>query len=265
MTVPEGRKIYSHGVPPCSGVGLSWNPEDLESALAGSVAAFVFDDAGKANIENVLADLASTDFDEKDLMKAMPAPDKVEDWRVGEAIAVVYLSDHRLCLFPWPVAWDERAAGSSLPGADLVGIGSDDNGDCLVFGEVKTSSEARYPPSIMHGQSGLKRQLEDLAGRKSVRDQLLRYLLHRAKNAEWKSRLTQASARYLRDEHDLQIYGFMVRDVEPNKMDLKARIDAVAKIKAEHTRIEILALYLPVGCIEGIGQHLIDRHTGAKV
>ena len=147
---------------PCAGIGLVWGDEELDAALSGPVATVLFDDEGKANIESILTDLVETDFEQDSLKRILSDPDAIEDWRVGEAIAETYLQDHRDCCFPWPDGRDERKSGSSLPGADLVGFGKDEEGDCLAFGEVKTSSEAGYPPSAMYGRTGLKKQLEDL-------------------------------------------------------------------------------------------------------
>ena len=135
-------------------MGVRWSNDELNAAMTDRVAAVLFDDEGKANIEEILAGLAETDFAQDGLRRVLEDPDEVEDWRVGEAIAETFLTDHRSCYFPWPDGRDERKGGSSLPGADLVGFGTDDNGDCLAFGEVKTSGESRYPPGAMYGRTG---------------------------------------------------------------------------------------------------------------
>lgn len=156
MTVAAGKQVYNKGAAPCSGVGLTWTEEELDDAVEGPVAVTLFDDDGKADIEEILTGLAETEFADENLRRVLADPEEVEDWRVGEAIAESYLTDHRECYFPWPDGRDERKSGSSLPGADLVGLHADEEGDCLAFGEVKTSSEAKYPPGAMHGRTGLK-------------------------------------------------------------------------------------------------------------
>ena len=113
---------------PCSGLGLRWSDNELSAAMDGRVAAVLFDDEGKANIEDILTSLAETDFAQEGLRRLLEDPDRIENWRVGEAIAETYLIDHRSCSFPWPDGRDERKSGSSLPGADLVGFGIDDDG-----------------------------------------------------------------------------------------------------------------------------------------
>ena len=152
MTVGTGEVVYSMGAPPCSGVGLRWSDDELNTAMDGQVAAVLLDDEGKAIIEDILAGLAETDFSQDGLRRVLEDPDEIEDWRVGEAIAETYLTDHRSCSFPWPDGRDERKRGSSLPGADLVGFGidDDDDGDCFAFGEVKTSSERSCPTNRDH-------------------------------------------------------------------------------------------------------------------
>lgn len=265
MTVAAGRIIYTQGDDPCSGVGLEWSSEELNAAMEGRVAAVLFDDEGRADVEEILTGLAETEFAQEGLRSVLADPDDIEDWRVGEAIAETYLTDHRSCYFPWPDGRDERKSGSSLPGADLVGLGTDADGDCLAFGEVKTSSESEYPPSAMYGRTGLKRQLEDLRDREDLRDDLLKYLVHRAKQALWRERLEHAAMRYLRNKSDVQLYGFLVRDVEPNQDDLKVRVHRLAMECPAGTRVELLALYLPEGRIDGIGQVAIARRTGAGV
>ena len=135
MVIAVGSVVYEHGSPPCSGIGLQWSREDLDDAMEGDVAAILFDDAGKAEIASIFIDVPETGFTQKRLSDALKAPIEVDDWRVGEAIAESYLVYHRSCCFPWPVGRDERKTGSSLPGADLVGFVTDDDGDRLAFGE----------------------------------------------------------------------------------------------------------------------------------
>ena len=110
MTVPVGESVYKHGFPPCSGIGLKWSGDDLDTALNGPVAAVLFDDEGRANIEEILTGLAETDFAQQGLQRVLADPNDIENWRVGEAIAESYLTDHRRCYFPWPDGRDERKA-----------------------------------------------------------------------------------------------------------------------------------------------------------
>ena len=242
---------------------MRWTREQLDAAIDDSVAAVLFDDEGRANIEEILAGVADTEFAEEWLRRVLADPAPVEDWRVGEAIAETYLTHHRSCTFPWPDKRDERKSGSSLPGADLVGFATDNRGDCLAFGEVKTSSDQRHPPSAMYGTTGLKRQLEDLRDEETIRDGLMTYLAHRALTASWRHRFERAAGRYLSNSSDVQLFGFLVRDVEPHEGDLRARVASLEENCPKATRIELLALYLPSSSLEGIADAIACPPAGS--
>ncbi len=247
--IAAGAKCYNLGSSPSKGTGRSWNAEELDEAIEDQVAALVFDDQGKADILELLAGVAETSFEQEQLAQALADPDDIEDWRVGEAIAEAYLSEHRNCLFPWPDGRDERKSGSSLPGADLVGVQQDEHGDRFVFGEVKTSGEAKYPPGAVYGRTGLKQQLEDLRDKEGIRNDLFKYLGFRAKNSTWLDRFKAASKRYLNNTSDVQLFGVLVRDVEPNVDDVRVRVEKLGNGCPAGTQIELLALYLPGGAI----------------
>jgi hypothetical protein len=260
--IAVGAECYSHGASPITGTGRSWNEEELGAAINSQVSALVFDDQGKANIQELLAGVAETAFEQEQLAQALAAPDDVEDWRVGEAIAEAYLTEHRDCLFPWPDGQDERKSGSSLPGADLVGVQQDEHGDRFVFGEVKTSGEAKYPPGAVYGRTGLKQQLEDLRDKVGTRNDLFRYLGHRAKNATWRDRFKAASKRYLNNTSDFQLFGVLVRDVEPNVDDVRVRVEKLGNDCPVGTQIDLLALYLPTGAIGTLAAQTLAVRTG---
>ena len=265
MRVSMGERVYTIASDPCSGIGLSWSREEMDAAINGPVSSVLFDEEGREILAEFLVGIAETKFAQEGLSRILDDPEEVEDWRVGEAIAEVYLREHRSCYFPWPDERDERKRRSSLPGADLIGIGTDVDGDCFAFGEVKTSSENRYPPRSMYGHSGLKRQIEDLRDRQSIRDQLLRYMGFRANGASWQERFKNAVGRYLQNNADVQLFGFLVRDVEPNEDDLSARVEGLATDCPERMRIELLALYLPRGSIDGIGRLMVtSRQMGSQ-
>ena len=261
MTISTGDMVYKHGSPPCTGIGLQWNREDLDTALKGDVAAILFDNEGRAEIASIFADVPETGFIQEGLSYTLKPQENIEDWRVGEAIAESYLVSHRSCYFPWPNGRDERKAGSSLPGTDLVGIVADNNGDRLAFGEVKTSSQTRYPPNTMYGQTGLKRQLEDLRDCIDIRDALFKYLGYHAKNAPWLYRFKIAGKRYLLNKSDIQIYGVLIRDVPPKVEDLRVRVQRLTEGCPVGTTIEMVALYLPLGCISGIGKVMTTKRS----
>ena len=259
MRVPQGKVVYSTGYLPCNGLGFAWASEELDASLNGPVAALLFDDEGKAGIEEILHGMIETEFQQDELHRVLSDTVKFQDWRVGEAIAETWLTDHRNCDFPWPLGRDERKLGSSLPGADLVGFYTDTEGDYLAFGEVKTSSEARCPPNVV---KSLKKQLEDIRDNGAIRDTLFRYLAHRMIGAPWMTRFEQAAKRYLANKFDVRLFGFLVRDVEPDERDVRALVEHLGHSCPDSTRIEIIALYLPKDRIQGIGDAVLAMRRG---
>lgn len=262
MTVASGSICYSLGAAPVTGTGLTWAAPELDAAVKGPVSALVFDDTGKADIAALLAGVADTAFEKAELARVLAPPSSVEDWRVGEAVAETYLSEHKNCSFPWPDGRDERKSGSSLPGADLVGFHKNNEGERFAFGEVKTSAESKYPPQTMYGRTGLKKQLEDLRDDKSVRDGLVTYLGFRARKASWIASYRAASKRYLNNHRDVQLFGVLVRDVSPHHDDLRARVDKLSGGCPAGTVIELMAIYLPAGSIGGLASSTLATKSG---
>lgn len=223
--------------------------EQLDTELAGPVAALVFDDAGARDLGGLLDGLTDSDFSRENLETLLSGDPAPEDWRVGEALAERYLTNCHDCFFPWPDGRDERKRGSSLPGADLVGFHLSDGLEQFAFGEVKTSSHASHPPSALYGRHGLKQQMEDLRDRRDVRDGLVRYLGHRAHNAVWRERYQAAATIYLKATCDVRLFGVLVRDVEPHEDDLRVRVAVLANGCPGGMVIKLIALYLPAGSI----------------
>jgi len=158
MKIATGTIEYQTGSAPVTGCGFSYSADELDTALYGPVAEVVYDDSGKTDIESLLAGLAETDFAKGEVERILSDTRPPEDWRVGEALAETYLVHQKDCFFPWPDSRDERKSGSSLPGADLVGFQSDGTDVFFAFGEVKTSTENKYPPGAMYGRTGLKQR-----------------------------------------------------------------------------------------------------------
>lgn len=248
---------YTLGMHPVTGAGIGVEASELDAALAGPVAAMVFDDVGRAEIATLLGGLADTDFARDNLEALLNDESEPEDWRVGEALAEYYLTENKSCYFPWPDGRDERKRGSSLPGADLVGFQRDGQIERFAFGEVKTSAERSYPPGAAYGRHGLKQQLEDLRDRQTIRDDLVKYLGHRAIRASWAARFRAAADTYLRDPQEVRIFGLLVRDVAPNEDDIRARVTALDRSCPGSTVIELCGLYLPHGSIAKLGTQVV--------
>lgn len=244
---------YTLGTHPVTGAGLGVAADDLDAALAGPIAEVVFDDAGHNEISELLVGLADTDFARDNLVALLNNEREPEDWRVGEALADHYLSTNHACYFPWPDGRDERKRGSSLPGADLVGFQRVGETDRFAFGEVKTSSENTYPPGVAYGRHGLKKQLEDLRDQQPIRNDLVKYLGHRAPRSTWQEQYRSAAEVYLRDPCEVRIFGLLIRDVSPQQQDLNARVNSLGQGCPDSTVINLFALYLPLGRIATLG------------
>lgn len=252
--LPTGTVAYILGKPPVRGTGFSWSAQETEVAVKGPVARVVYDDAGTQALASLLGGLPETGFTSTNVQATLSQPATVENWRVGEALAECYLVHHRSCHFPWPDGRDVRRRGSSLPGADLVGFQRDGEHHRFAFGEVKTSSEKEYPPGACYGVTGLKQQLEDLRDDLEIRDDLVKYLGHRAANgAAWKDQFMMAATRYFADKGDIRVFGLLVRDVPPHEDDVRVRVSSLAKGCPTQMAIELLAIYLPEKSIEKLG------------
>jgi hypothetical protein len=254
MVAAVGKKEYELGASPVRGAGVSWTPEELEAALSEAVAPVMFDDAGKADLRALLEGVPDTEFEKAEVDRIINAGSPSENWRVGEAIAEAYITHHHECTFPWPDVRDERKAGSSLPGADLVGFQRDGDANRFAFGEVKTSSDGRHPPGAMHGRTGLKQQLEDLRDNVKIRDGLVKYLAHRAVNAPWADRFREASTHYIKCNTDVRLFGILVRDVIPHEDDLKVRVTKLSDGCPINTVIELLGLYMSAASIDSLSE-----------
>jgi hypothetical protein len=207
----------------------------------------VFDES--ASFEPDLRGLATTgmtpEFVER-LLKAVPEP---KGWEVGEALAECALErdSGRQVHWPWNTVRDRRTPRASLPGTDLVGFYCQDETVLLLFGEVKTSSEAAAPPNVMYGGSGMTWQLEKSAKHLDIQRSLLQWLYTRCRAAPYRDLYEKAVSRYLSSEgKELLIVGVLIRDTQPNEADLQSRGEALSGKLGAPTRVELIAWYLPV-------------------
>lgn len=69
--------------------------------------------------------------------------------------------------------------------------------------------------------------IEDLRDEVLIRDDLVKYLTHRAVNALWKDQFICAYRRYNANNTDVQLFGLLPRDVAPHEDDL--RVGALEK------------------------------------
>lgn len=257
MTIATGKEVYNADIPPVTARGISYTKAELNAALDGSVSRILWDDAGTADLQAILASVVTTDFSDKSIKRILTNPPVLENWRVGKGLAEAFLTEHRDCEFPWPSGRDLKNPSASPAGTDLVGFQKTDtptDSHRFAFGEVKTSTQKAWPPSVMDGRHGLQKQLEALRDSIGVKDALVKYLGHHASGAGWFPFYQSAAGRYLADPTDVSLFGLMVRDVEPKPADLQERSRCLASGCPEKTTIELKAMYLPkksIGTLSG--------------
>ena len=122
---------------------------------------------------------------------------------------------------------------------------------CLVWGEIRTSKQDAHPPSVMRGRSGLVQQLEYLRADRGLRHHLIRYLLFRC-TGHLRERFIAAVRRHTADSNDCRFLGVLVRDVLPDKQDLRHAVSRLGNDCPEVTRIEVLAIYIPPGHLDPV-------------
>ena len=221
----------------------------FKSYVASRVKARVEDDEAEDQFAAELRGMAmtgmATEFVES-LLRAVP---EEKSWAIGEAFAECVLADDetREICWPWNLVRDRRTPRASLPGADLVGFCKEDDAVLLLFGEVKTSSDANTPPNVMNGSGGMAWQLKDEATRLDIQHALLKWLRARCQSDEHRALYQAAVHRYVQSlGKEILLVGILLRDTEPNELDVTARAKALAESLASPTRIEITAWYLPV-------------------
>ena len=219
------------------------------SFLAGPVQERAEDAEEKSAFEDELQALATTGMGTEFLAEFLEATPDDKDWEVGEAFAETVLAQDasREVLWPWNEVRDRRTPRASLPGADLVGFCRDDDGFCLLFGEVKTSGDTGSPPQVMYGNKGMTWQLEANATQLGIQHSLLRWLRCRCTSPTLKSVYREAVGRYLNSGgKDLLIIGVLLRDTTCNEKDVKSRARHLAGCLDSPTRVEVFAWYLPL-------------------
>ena len=215
--------------------------------LQGPVSARLNDSEGSIALSQHLRGLSLTGMGQDALQAVLDAElPETRDWAAGEALAEVVLQEQHDVVLPWNNERDKRNPFASLPGADIVGFQRDGESHRLALGEVKCSSEDKWPPQVMTGRSGMIHQLETLAGNLGTLCQLLKWLLPRVKNTEYQAAFDSACRRSFESgNRDLALFGVLIRDQAASEMDLKNRGKALVKSVHAPTRCHLLALYLP--------------------
>jgi hypothetical protein len=235
---------------------------DFNTFMTTDVASRLQDTEGHAEFEQILLGLANTGF-ARDSLNAILVSEVPEgrDWAVGEAIAEAYLNREHEITWPWNMERDKRNPNASLPGADLVGFEIDGEYPRLVLGEVKTSSDANTPPGVMDGRSGMTHQIDHLANNLSLICQLLKWLWPRCKGTEHRALFDASVGLFLESQNRaISLYGVLIRDTQPNVLDLQARGQTLTRALQAPTTCHLIAIYLPCAISD-----LPSRASGGKL
>ncbi|EPK5416466.1 hypothetical protein PXI46_003577 [Acinetobacter baumannii] len=208
----------------------------------------VEDTEGKEEFADHLRGLALTGM-AKESLEAFLTAGEVEplDWAVGEALAEAYLIKQHNIIFPWNMEREKRNIHASTAGADIVGFVEKDGSFSLVFGEVKTSSELKFPPQVITGRSGLYHQLDELAHDLTKIRQLLLWLLPRIKTSGiFVEAYNKACEAFFSSQFKaITLFGILIRDTSPNPNDLASRGQKLRSTLTPPTQCHLIALHLP--------------------
>ena len=202
---------------------------------------------GALSFKARLRGLTNTGF-ARDSLDAILAAEVQEerDWAVGEAMAEAYLGREHRVTWPWNMERDKRNPNASLPGADIVEFHIEGEDARLALGEVKSSADADTPPGVMSGRSGMTHQIDNLANELSLICQLLKWLLPRCKGTAYEAAFNAAVGLFLDSGNKaVSLFGVLIRDTQPNELDLRARGRTLTRTLQHPTTCLLLAIYLP--------------------
>lgn len=234
---------------------VTWNGYEVNNNIAyqtfmeHNVGNRLNDAHGQQIIANHLRGLVLTGFESDNLSLLLNAtPQEERDWAVGESFAEAILEQNYNVIFPWNNNRDLRNENASLPGADIVGLIEDNGQFKLLFGEVKTSVQNNFPPSVMYGRSGMTHQLETIGTNLTRLITLITWLFHRCKDTEFEPIFDEAFKYLIHNANKgLYLVGILVRpNITSNQEDLSGRGEHLGNIfDGTETKGLLLAYYLP--------------------
>lgn len=237
----------SHGCVSWTG-HLAQDGGGFAAFLSGAVASRLNDSIANEEMRRHLRGLNLTGMGKNALEEVLEAEvPEDRDWAAGEALAEAVLEERHGVSLPWNTERDKRNPFASLPGADVVGFQRDGDSHRLAFGEVKCSSEARWPPQVMSGRSGgLGHQIDEIADNLGTIFQLLKWLRPRVKGTDYEPAFDHACARYFNSQRrDVALFGVLVRDQEAREDDLVTRGRILGDKLQSPTSCCLVAIYLP--------------------
>ncbi|EFI62042.1 UNVERIFIED_CONTAM: hypothetical protein NO986_24660 [Comamonas sp. A-3] len=248
MPVPfDLVKIYDHldGHISCQAFDAS-NHSSYVAWLSDDVAARVFDKPTIDAFESDIAALSAEGFDVSALVEIHSEPYSTTSADIGEGIADLFLAERHNSVLPSNRRRDLKNPNASQAGADIAGYVLQADGTyCFLFGEVKTSSEKKSPPSVMtHIHSGMAVQLQRVSDSRGYQRTLMFYLRERSQDAA--NRPLYQSALENLAAGKFQLVGVLLRDTKPDVLDVRA---PMAKMRAQLPTQQLCHLYVLHTCL----------------
>lgn len=198
----------------------------------------LYNDTGFASSQNLLVDIQSL----------LNSNITARNFEIGEAIAEVVLENDFKCRFHWNKRRDSKNPEGNQTGADLVGFIEHKDEILFLFGEVKTSSEAKYPPQVLTQKgTGMISQLKELYSNHQKRFNLICYLHSKTDlNDNIKKDFQSAIKSYYYHDNNYQLIGVLIRDTEAIEDDLRTVYEDLKNTILKPTGLQLVAVYLPV-------------------
>jgi hypothetical protein len=223
--------------------GFSAEEADCRKYFSSRISVKIAEADGVEQLRECLAEMKTTGFDTDELLSQIEAAPQSKDWEVGETVAETILEDEHDAMFPWATSWDQRTPRASLPGADIVGF-QNKAAPRFIFGQVKSSSEKRIPPQVVHSSDDcLKEQMHVLQHKKSERQQLIQWLLLRVKGTPWESAFKEALGHYA--NKDYLLVGILISGGRSADAKDLTGICAAIQHNADDGELALLGYYLP--------------------
>lgn len=233
--------------------GIEFSEKYINSAFKKEIKEKLLDSDHTTRLVDEFKDVSTTGFDDKvlvDIFSLDKAITEHEPFRVGEAFTEHILEDEYNVRFHYNELRDARNPLGNKTGADLIGFIDINKETIFVFGEVKTSSDPSAPPQVLYGETGMIKQLEDIASDKTKRGILLRYIAGKVVDLPdthpFRIDFKVSLAHYRKsNQKKFKLFGVLVRDTSPNEQDLSARYKAILNEIEKETSLKLLALYMP--------------------
>lgn len=205
--------------------GISFVEDEFHAFLKQTISPIYKDEDYNAQMKEVAIDM--TGFDSENLQAVFDTMPKVSNFRIGELVAEKIVESRYSAKFTYNSDRDLKNPNSNNTGADLVGfIEMEDGAVNFLFGEVKTSEEHTNPPGVMYGSTGMIDQLVELGTNSDKLKSLVKWIFIKCnsdKDLLVQKYIREAMQHYVKDRSSIQLIGALVRDTNPNEMDLKNR------------------------------------------